>query len=478
MPSKVLFVHGYSESSLGAYFQFPQILKGAEPEIDRVALAGFDSLDDAITIDDLSNAMEVRVGQLNEPGPWDVADSAVICHSTGALIARRWILNRVAAGKPIPSHLITVAGANHGSTLANMGKSVLGYVQKMVLKREWSVGQGVLTDLEYGSDFLRRLNREWLDAWNSGRLGSLFAFSMGGDSIGNDPTMKIFWQTHEPGSDNTVRISGANLNYAMIEVQHDENGTSKPTFIAPTRRVPHLILPGYSHFGADTGILGDVHGPDDPPMAAVRQALAVKDAASYELVEQDWRQRTSDWTVQNTGTANATAVFTLLDRNGSSISDCLIAFLDESTLGSVENATLLDGDAAQARAEAMASAKNAILGEPIQNDVQTGSYCFYVNYAAYVASSPHWFHVEFAPAKVMGRAQYVYKPILFTQPPDLPHTVAPNETTYLGLTIGRASNEAYAIWQWDEQLNLGATTYPPFDQSVEFLIAPPSEGGK
>jgi len=146
----VLFVHGYSETSLGAYFDFPQRLKAALPDVDDVVLAAFNSLDDSVTIDDLADAMELRVATLGATwtqGPW-----AVICHSTGALIARRWLLNRLGSG-PIPTHLITMAGANHGSTLAQMGKSVLGYVQKLLVKQSPTVGANVLTDLDYGSDF-------------------------------------------------------------------------------------------------------------------------------------------------------------------------------------------------------------------------------------------------------------------------------------------------------------------------------------
>ena len=56
-----------------------------------------------------------------------------------------------------------------------------------------------------------------MDAWNGGKLDSLFAFSLGGDFVGDDQALQIFWQTHEIASDNTVRISGANLNYTLID---------------------------------------------------------------------------------------------------------------------------------------------------------------------------------------------------------------------------------------------------------------------
>ena len=60
----VLFVHGYSETSLGAYFDFPDRLKASMPAVDQVVLAAFNSLDDTVTIDDLAEAMEERVAGL------------------------------------------------------------------------------------------------------------------------------------------------------------------------------------------------------------------------------------------------------------------------------------------------------------------------------------------------------------------------------------------------------------------------------
>src|SRR5580700_9635837 len=116
----VLLVHGYSETSLGAYFNLPTRLLAAAGGIGRIVLAAYDSLDDAVTIDDLADAMETRVRALESANAFATAGSAVICHSTGALVARRWLLNRLAAEgttAAIPAYLITLAGANHGSTL-------------------------------------------------------------------------------------------------------------------------------------------------------------------------------------------------------------------------------------------------------------------------------------------------------------------------------------------------------------------------
>ncbi len=458
MPSSILFVHGYSESSLATYNMFPQVLAAADSTIQRIALAAFDSLDDSITIDDLANAMEARVAMLETRG-WALEDTGVICHSTGALIARRWVLNRLAAGKPMPSHLVTLAGANHGSTLAHMGKTPLGYLQKLIFHHELSVGQGVLTDLEYGSDFLLRLSAEWMKAWNDGSLDGLFAFSLIGDTPGTDPALKVFWQTHEPGSDNTVRISGGNLNYTIIDVSHDENATTVSA-VTPVRRVPHVTVPNRTHFGTATGIMSSVTQPSDEAIVRVVDALSVKDAAGYAALEAGWTADLAAWTAANPTLANSTGIFTLFDRNGSSIADCMIAILDQTTLGGASAAPMVADPGAFVAAATAASP--SLIRAPLQNDQQPGSYTFYINYAAYAAVSPHWFQIDINNNALLGQHKYPYEPFVFTQPPNLTHTIAPNECTYVKISLGRASDVSYAIYESAPALNM-TLQFPPFD---------------
>ena len=458
----VIFVHGYSETSLGSYFDFPQRLEAAMPAVTGIVLSAFNSLDDTVTIDDLADAMEDRVRALGPAltaPPW-----AVICHSTGALVARRWMLNRLANGAPIPTHLITMAGANHGSTLAQMGKSVLVYVQKLFSKQSPTVGANVLTDLDYGSDFLLKLNAEWMSRWNDGSLDGLYAFSAGGDSVGNDPTLDIFWETHEPGSDNTVRISGANLNYTLINVNHGPGGP-QPVAVVPVRPAPHLVLSGYSHFGPATGILGLVKPGGDTAVNAVVQALSVGSSADYAAVAADWSAQTAAWsaTAQAAHVAggpsnvNSTLVFAMHDESGRSIGDCILAILDQQRLG-------VPGNAVDPRGTAnLVAAANAVSGailshSPIQNNVQQGSYSFYLDYNAYLTTSPHWFHVD---AMLAGQI-ISFLPLTFTQPPELAHAIRPNEFTYVDLTMKRDVDSSYALYRYGPSLNLPGTTWMPF----------------
>lgn len=462
----VLFVHGYSETSLEAYFTLPARVQAGIPGIGRVALAAFNSLDDTVTVDDLADAMEVRVGAMESgAAPWVTAQTAVVCHSTGAIVARRWLLNRVASGKPLPSHLITLAGANHGSTLAGMGKSVLGYVQKLLFSHVATVGANVLTDLEYGSDFLLRLNREWLERSNDGSLNGVWTFSMGGDFVGDDKTLDIFWQTHESGSDNTVRISGANLNYTMIDASHVDQGQPAGTYLAPNRPVPHLVLPRYSHFGNASGIVGWVDPTGDRVVAALHDALTVVALADYQHVQAAWSVQTQTWMADkrqargqdDPSDINSTLVFTIRDESARSIGDCLIAILDQGQLGAVTNATALNPAAAAARVAAANAVSSAIIAHsPIQNDVETGSYSFYVDYDRYLSSSPHWFHCEAAlPTQLVS-----FLPLTFTQPATMLHAIAPNECTYVALAMKRDADQMYAAYDFVPGLNL-ATSWQP-----------------
>jgi len=203
----------------------------------------------------------------------------------------------------------------HGSSLAQTGKSWLGYIQKLWTHHILSVGKRVLTDLDYGSDFLIDLNKQWLietvapaalaaiGVSEGSGLANLFVFSMGGDSHGHDFGVDIFPPSAEPGSDNTVRISGANMNYTFM-VADPEAQTITPL---PSKPVAHHILRGYSHYGPDTGVWGKVAAPD-LPVDLLCDALGIKDAPGYETLRVLWEADLTAWTAvaANAPAANST----------------------------------------------------------------------------------------------------------------------------------------------------------------------------
>jgi len=270
----------------------------------------------------------------------------------------------------------------------------------------------------------------------------MYCFSMGGDSIGNDPAMQIMWQTHEAGSDNTVRISGANLNYRILSADPD---TGTITHAQPPAAVPHLILPGYSHFGPDTGILGNVHASTDPPAVAVLEALAVQSPEDHSALTSKWEAATAAWTETHPNDANATLVFVLIDRGGHSIDDCFIGFLDEQTAGTND-------------VQALATSSASILPHsPIQNNVAMGSYSFYLNWSRY-SPVKHQVHIEAHSPSVL----ITYKPVDYQPSPDVGRLIEPNQFTYVKVKLDRDTDQVYVLYDLDLIPNLSAMTWMPF----------------
>ncbi len=441
MVSHVFFVHGYSVRSLDAYAKFPAFLSTRFPATN-IFLSAFNSLDDAITCDDLAVALENHVAGLESASKIDIATTAFICHSTGAIVTRRWVLNRLAAGQATPSHLITLAGANHGSTLAQLGETMAAHVFRD-LTQGTSVGQGVLTDLDYGSKFLLRLNQGWLDAVN-GPLGDMFVFSMGGDSVG-DWVKDIIWQTKEPGSDSTVRISGANLNYSILLADANKGTISVKT----PRAVPHLVIPGYSHTGASNGIIDSVQAPDAPPFASVIDALDVVDDAGYQAILAKWTTATATWIDDNTpkGNVASTLIFHLSDRAGRPIDDSFIVLKDTAS-----NA---------------ANVSSSLIGRPIQNKVIGASVSFYVNQPAFHATGPHVVTVH----ANSGSTEIDYVDLTYTVSPDVGKLVLPNQTTYVFVCMNRDTTNTYQLYNYGADLPT-TPPWPPFPPGSIPLIGP------
>lgn len=482
----VLFVHGYSVADLRSFNQLPALLQADGISPANIFMAGWVSLDDRVSCDDLAAALEVRISQLESSYNLDLTRTVLIAHSTGAIVARRWILNRRAKKAADPtirtlSHFISCAGANHGSTMAQLGQSQLAYVFRNVTQGR-SVGKRVLENLDYGSTFLRQLNRNWLDAWNNPQdplYVDTFCFSMGG-------TNHSFWQNHltwqsrEFGSDGTVRISGANLNYRWISIPGGDPA-SPYKLETLSQRTPHLVvetpLKQYSHtsqsapdtqnlvLGATNVVGSIIHGfgnePDrlssqtfgivegvasaaERPYTAIRQAMAVQDVPSYAALATAWAQETGAWTAANPDGVNSTVVVAIEDGTGAIVDDSLVLLRDSGgTIASV-SASILNN-------------------QPIRNGVSPSVASFYVNFQAFEAVHGHSVHVEAltdTPYMTYGNA--IDGPISG----GTDHVIAPNEFTYVDVTMDRATIDTVAFAQLSNP-NFAALlqlAFPPFDE--------------
>jgi hypothetical protein len=482
----VLFVHGYSVTDLRSFNQLPALLAADGISPANIFLAGFVSLDDRVSCDDLAAALENRISALELP-PYglDLSRTLLIAHSTGAIVSRRWILNRRSLKQSNPalktlSHFMSCAGANHGSTMAQLGQSQLAYVFRNITQGQ-SVGKRVLEDLDYGSAFLRKLNRDWLDAWNDTAnplYKDTFCFSMGG-------TDHSFWQNHltwqsrEFGSDGTVRISGANLNYRWITVPGQKSPYDMETL---SQAAPHLIVEtpakAYSHTSQNVpdtqnlvigvanavgqivhgfkgqadrlssqtfGIVEGVLSAAERPYTAIREAMAVQDDAGYSALATQWAAQTDDWTSKNSDGANSTVVVALKDLTGVIVDDSLVVLRDSGgTIGSVSQSLLTN--------------------QPIRNGVTPSVVSFYVNFGAFETSHPHSVHVQ-------ALTDTPYVSYGGTIDGDLSggadHVIAANEFTYVTVTMDRDPADAFKFCQFSSPglAVLLQASFPPFSQS-------------
>jgi hypothetical protein len=444
-PSNVLLIHGYSTRSLATYSSLPNLLIGDGMNATSVFLSAFDSLNDDITCDDLAHALEERIGDLENNKGLDLSKTGIIVHSTGAIIARRWMLNRYATGKgKLPSHFISLAGANHGSSLAQLGTMQVVYLYRR-LKGGTQVGKEVLQDLDYGSDFLLKLNEEWLDAHAAANAKPLAvrSFSLGGDDH-SAPDHQLFWQTHEDGSDGTVRCSSANLNYRMASVNQNDPAPAL-TVKELKQMAPHVVIPGISHTG-NNGIMGGDPANTKRVYGYIKQALEVSTDAQYKTLAQKWAAETAAWSGQNTDQVCSTLVFSLHHPGGREVKDSLILIQDSAPT--------------TFKFEEFLRIRNSIKPhQPIQNDTLPSSVSFYVDHGAFTAHYPHQVSIQIAS----GCDEISYPAASYTVAANSPAELRPNEFTYVTVVLQREPKGTYEIIPFSDNPDM-AKEWPPLPQ--------------
>jgi hypothetical protein len=220
----IVLIHGYSAESkdttvaaIGAiYGNLPQSLKqiyGANGIVE-INLSRYITLEDGITVDDISRALDRA---LRTDFPQLLQDKFhVIIHSTGALVIRNWI--RKFSGKPSPlRNLVYLAGANSGSGWAHIGKGQLAKWARLVFEGGAERGVQVLDALELGSDWTLDLHLYFLQTGNAmvadyGIFESVI--------VGTQADVKWFEipirYAKEDGSDGVVRVSASNVNLNYV----------------------------------------------------------------------------------------------------------------------------------------------------------------------------------------------------------------------------------------------------------------------
>jgi hypothetical protein len=285
----VILVHGWSVRDTSTYGQLPEWLarqsrSDGEPfQVSSLHLGKYITLDDNVTLDDVARAFHQALRDtLGNPSRWRKKQRiACITHSTGGPVVRTWLdlyyrgrLDRSPLG-----HFILLAPPNHGSALAQLGRSRLSRLKSLLQGAE--CGERILDWLELGSRGSWDLNLRWLneDPVPSG----VYPFVLTGQRIDRQLYDVLNAYTDEAGSDGVIRVAAANLNYGVLRLAQQGSRLKRLSGLR-SPRVAFGVLPGLAHSGNRLGILRSVtlQKSDQHPTAYwIKRCLEVRSATDY-----------------------------------------------------------------------------------------------------------------------------------------------------------------------------------------------------
>ena len=223
MTRPLVLLHGYSATAK-AFLPLRAALteKGMLPT--EINICNYVSLNNEITIKDIAEGLE-RAFRCHPILNDDNQPFDAIVHSTGMLVLRSWLTN---AGLPPEKnyrlkrvkHLVGLAPATWGSPQAHKGRTWLGALVKgdRQLGPDFlNAGDKILEGLELGSAFTWDLAhtdllgpKPYYDSTPGTPYVTVF--------IGNKPYDGVASVANDPGTDGTVRWSGAGLNTRKITI--------------------------------------------------------------------------------------------------------------------------------------------------------------------------------------------------------------------------------------------------------------------
>ena len=323
---RLIFVHGWSVTNTNTYGELPQSISslaagvGLQIQIEHIYLGKYISFHDEVTMDDIARAFDYALKELpgsDGPGSQDgIAPFSCITHSTGGPVVRAWVdkYYGVTAGADnadgdqngddrlaqLPlKHLVMLAPANHGSSLATLGKQRVGRIKAWFSGVE--PGQRVLDWLCLGSKGQWQLNEQALNYQYPQH--KFYPFVLTGQGI--DTAFYDFLNGYlvESGSDGVIRVAGANMNYRYLSLTQTQERLTKVRGkvyrLAPAEQavrkpvsVPMGVFSQFSHSGTKMGIMANkATSPNHGVLVAeVLNCLRVDSMTGYEQCHQALEQ--------------------------------------------------------------------------------------------------------------------------------------------------------------------------------------------
>ena len=326
MTQKVFLIHGWSVQETTTYQAFHAKLAENGFDLQEVYLGRYVSLENDIEIRDIAKALH-RALHKKLKGDWG-QPFHIVTHSTGALIAKQWIVHhykgRFAEKKPL-KNIVFLAGPHFGSRLAHHGRSMVAQA-----RYRGETGKKILTALELGSAFSWQINKEWLDPANWKRKG-IRPFNLIGDRVKNDLfKSKILPAGYEQGSDMVVRVPAGNSNFKRFSLSA---GKRKLKPVGSIDGVPFGALKDYTHSGSDLGIMNSITSDSTPNthlgLKLILQCLRVRTRDDYKAVQRALARETRRTRKERPGYAQLD--FRFRDDQGEPIDDYVFK------LGAIKN---------------------------------------------------------------------------------------------------------------------------------------------
>ncbi len=284
MKEALVIIHGWSDNSRSFKRLGNALVEaGVAKQVAHVRLGDYISLDDDVTFDDLTYALQKAWE--GQHLPTEARSVDVVIHSTGGLVIRHWMTTFFRPETNPIHHLLMLAPANFGSPLAHKGRSFVGRIVKgFKSDRLFQTGTHILKGLELASPFTWALadkDRFSSDVWYGPDRVLCTVL------VGTSGYTGISAAANENGTDGTVRVSTANLDALKLTMNFSDDPLRPKLTVAEARgSTAFARLPKENH----STVTYKDGGPKDPATAdLIRRAMQVTDA-EFDAFRQELEQ--------------------------------------------------------------------------------------------------------------------------------------------------------------------------------------------
>jgi len=410
MAEKVFLIHGWSVKETTTYQALHEKLGANGFDLSEIFLGRYVTLDNEVEIRDVSKALHNELIQ-HLGDEWN-QPFHIITHSTGALVARHWMVHHYEGTftnhNPL-KNAVFLAGPQFGSRMAHHGRSMLAFAAML-----GETGKKILNALELGSSFSWQLADSWLNE-SSWRDKGVRPYCIAGDKVVNDFFKKRIFPAHyEKGSDMVIRVPAANINFKRF---HLDARTQEMNEVGSIDGIAFTALKKYTHSGSEHGIMNSITRESTPEnhlvLKLILRCLDVQSDSDYDDVVTLMEEETTK--TRKKRKPYAQLDFRFRDEDGEPIDDYVFK------LGYIKNGREL---------------ASKTVAHTHKNKVDPSHFTVYINYDELEPKYPYFF--EFDSRTDTPLVNYEPDPLRITADVKTVHNIiVENQTTQIDVTLSR-----------------------------------------